>query len=159
MHLSFLSTSEMLSQASQGGMFDFDSTLPLVALQFLLLMVVLNILFYKPISKTLDMRDEYIRNCLTTASTYLVEANELTQKYEQDLALSRKQAQETINLSQQEAQNIVSENIKQAQQKAQQLVADASVQLNQQKEQALKTLESQVDTLSEKIQSKLLIGV
>lgn len=159
MHLPFLPTSEILNQQSEGGMFDFDSTLPLVALQFLLLMAVLNVLFYQPISKILDARDEYIRNSLTTASTYLVKANELTQKYEQELASSRKRAQEIIHLSQQEAQQIVSVNIKKAQQEAQRLVADASVQLNQQKEQALETLENQVDALSEKIRSKLLIGL
>lgn len=159
MYLSFLSTLSTLGQRPQGGMFNFDSTLPLVALQFLLLMVILNILFYKPIGKILDTRDEYIRNSLTTASAYLVEANKLTQKYENELALSRKQAQETIRLSQQEAQKIVSNNIKSAQQEAQRLVAEASAQLNKQKEQTIKTLEKQVDTLSEKIQNKLLESI
>nr|YP_009296594.1 ATP synthase CFO B' chain subunit II [Apophlaea sinclairii]AOM65734.1 ATP synthase CFO B' chain subunit II [Apophlaea sinclairii] len=159
MSLLLLSDTEILNSSPEGGMFDFDATMPLMVLQFLILMVVLNIIFYKPISKILDVRDEYIRNSLTTASTYLVDANQLTEKYEQELALSRQQAQQTIRLSQQQAQKTVSDNIKIAQQEAQKLVSESSIQLNQQKEEAIKTLENQVDTLSKKIQSKLLISI
>lgn len=140
----------------EGGLFDFNATLPLMALQFLALTVVLNFVFYRPITNILDERDEYIRNSLTTASASLLKANELTKKYEHELAESRKQAQDIIKQSQQEAQQIVSVKIKEAQQEAEALVAEASSQLNIQKEQALKTLEAQVDALSDKIKLKLL---
>ena len=159
MYSKLLLISEAVNQQSEGGMFDFDSTLPLVAFQFLLLMAVLNVIYYQPVSKILDSRDEYIRNSLTTASAYLIKANELTEQYEKELASSRKQAQETIRLSQREAQEIVSEQIKMAQQETQQLIENASIQLGKQKERALKTLESQVGNLSDKIQNKLLIGI
>lgn len=140
----------------KGGLFDFNATLPLMALQFLALTVMLNFLFYKPISNILDERDEYIRNSLTTASASLLQANKLTKKYEQELAESRKEAQDIIKYSQQEAQQIVSVKIKEAQQEAEKLVAEASNQLNIQKEQALKTLEDQVGILSDQIKLKLL---
>jgi F-type H+-transporting ATPase subunit b len=119
-------------------------------------MFILNILFYKPVTHILDERADYIRNSLTTASAYLVKANDLTEKYEQSLAESRKKAQNRIRLSQKEAQDIVAKNIKEAQQEAEYLVNQASEQLNIQKEQVLKTLESQVDILSDKIKAKLL---
>lgn len=141
---------------AEGGLFDFNATLPLMALQFLALTVALNFLFYKPVTTVLDEREEYIRNSLTTASASLLKANELTKKYEQELAESRKQAQDIIKQSQQEAQQIVSVKIKEAQQEAEKLVAEASDQLNVQKELALKTLEDQVDTLSDQIKFKLL---
>lgn len=41
---------------------------------------------------------------------------------------------------------------------AEKLIAEASKQLNIQKEEALKTLENQVDTLSDQIKAKLLSG-
>ena len=141
---------------AEGGLFDFNATLPLMALQFLALTVTLNFLFYKPVTAVLDEREEYIRNSLTTASAALLQANELTKKYEQELAESRRQAQNIIKQSQQEAQQIVSVKIKEAQQEAEKLVAEASAQLNVQKELALKTLEDQVDTLSDQIKIKLL---
>lgn len=156
MFMFLLSVVEETSSMTKGGIFDFNATLPLMMLQFLLLMVTLNYLFYKPITHILDERADYIRNSLTTASAYLLQADELTKKYEEALAESRKKAQDTIRQSQQEAQTIVSVNIKQAQQEAEKLVDEASEQLNIQKEQALKTLEDQVDVLSDHIKSKLL---
>nr|WOA02460.1 ATP synthase CFO B' subunit subunit II [Gloiopeltis furcata] len=152
----FLLALQVSNTESEGGLFDFNATLPLMALQFLALMVILNFLFYRPVSNILDERDEYIRNSLTTASTSLLKANELTKRYERELAESRKQAQNIIKDSQREAQEIVSIQIKEAQQDAEKLVSEASDQLNVQKENALKTLESQVDILSDKIKLKLL---
>nr|QCI09087.1 ATP synthase CF0 subunit II [Inkyuleea mariana] len=141
---------------AEGGLFDFNATLPLMALQFLALTVVLNLIFYKPVSNILDERDEYIRNSLTTASASLLKAEELTQKYEQELAESRKQAQDLIKNAQKEAQEIVSVKIKAAQQDAEKLISDAYSQLNIQKEQALIRLETQIDILSDQIKLKLL---
>lgn len=140
----------------KGGLFDFNATLPLMALQFLVLTLILNILFYKPVTNILDDRDEYIRNSLTSASASLVKANELTKTYELELAESRKNAQKIIKNAQEEAQQIVSEKLKEAQKDAEKLLLDAYNELNIQKEQALKSLEIQVDTLSDQIKYKLL---
>lgn len=155
-NLSLLVALQSSNAEAEGGLFDFNATLPLMALQFLALTVILNVVFYKPVSNVLDERDEYIRNSLTTASAYLLKANELTKKYEQELAESRKKAQDIIKRSQQEAQQIVSVKIKEAQLDAEKLVTEAYDQLNIQKEQALKTLETQVDNLSDQIKLKLL---
>jgi len=149
-----------ISQASdveaKGGLFDFNATLPLMALQFLALTVLLDTLFYKPVSHILDEREEYIRNSLTTASASLVKADELTHQYEYELAESRKKAQEIIRTAQQEAQILVSNRIKEAQKDTESLLENAYNQLNVQKEQALKSLETQVDILSNQIKLKLL---
>lgn len=156
MYIILLSSIDQMTPGEQGGLFDFNATLPLMMLQFLILMFILNYLFYRPIANVLDERADYIRNSLTTASAYLLKANDLTQKYEKSLADSRKEAQDTIKSSQKEAQDIVALNIRQAQKAAEQLVHEASEQLNAQKEKALKTLEDQVDLLSGQIKTKLL---
>jgi len=57
-----------------------------MAIQILLLMLILNLLFYKPIGQILDERDEYIRRQLTQASEILTKAEEITKQYEIDLA-------------------------------------------------------------------------
>ena len=150
-----LALEETVKQA-EGGLFDFNATLPLMALQFLILMVLLNVIFYKPVAKILDDRDEYIRNSLTTASASLNKADQLTLQYEQELTNARKEAQELIRSSQKEAQEIVLVKIKEAQENAEALISEASQQLILQKEQAIKTLEDQVETLSDQIKAKLL---
>ena len=155
-HLLFLLVLQESSPEAEGGLFDFNATLPLMALQFLALTIVLNLIYYKPVSNVLDERDEYIRNSLTAASAALSRANELTKTYEQDLAESRKKAQDIIKKAQQDAQQVVSIKIKEAQQDADNLISNTYDQLNLQKEQALTSLEQQIDILSNQIQVKLL---
>jgi F-type H+-transporting ATPase subunit b len=37
--------------AEKNGLFDLDATLPIIAIQFLLLVAVLNSLFYEPVTR------------------------------------------------------------------------------------------------------------
>ncbi len=147
---------QAVSTESEGGLFDFNATLPVMAIQILLLMVALNILFYKPIGQLIDERDESIRKKLTQASEMLTKADAITKQYELDLAQERREAQSIISSAQKSAQEIVALEIKQAQKDTAQLVTEATNQLNSQKEKALKTLEEQVNTLSEQIKNKLI---
>ncbi len=77
-------------------MFDFDATLPVMALQFILLAVILNAVFYKPLSKVLDERAEYIRQTEGGAKEQLAKTEALVQEYELQLTSARKQSQEII---------------------------------------------------------------
>ncbi len=147
---------QSVSTESEGGLFDFNATLPLMAIQILLLMVALNLIFYKPIGQVLDERDESIRKQLTQASEMLMKAESITKQYELDLAQERREAQTIITSAQKGAQEIVAMEIKQAQKDTEQLVTEATNQLNSQKEKALKALEEQVNTLSEQIKNKLI---
>jgi len=147
---------QSVSTESEGGLFDFNATLPLMAIQILLLMLALNLIFYKPISQVLDERDESIRKQLTEASEMLMKAESITKQYELDLAQERRDAQSIIASAQKGAQEIVAMEIKQAQKDTEQLVTEATNQLNSQKEKALKALEEQVNTLSEQIKNKLI---
>ena len=76
-----------------GWLFDFNATLPLVAIQFVLLMLILNIILYSPLLAIIEERQEYILNNLAKASEILTQANELTTYYEQELSNVRKESQ------------------------------------------------------------------
>ena len=97
-NLSILISSSEVS--GPGGLFDFNATLPLVAIQFVLLMLILNTILYSPLLTVMDERKEYILGNLAKASTVLAQANELTTKYEQELTNVRKEAQLEITNSQ-----------------------------------------------------------
>jgi len=87
------STFTLSEVSGPGGLFDFDATLPLVAIQFLLLMVILNIVLYSPLLGIIFEREEFILTNLATASYTLAQANKLTAQNEQDLARVQKQGQ------------------------------------------------------------------
>ena len=137
-------------------MFDFDATLPLMALQFLLLAVLLNAIFYKPMTKVLDDRANYVRTNNLDARDRLANAESLTKEYEQQLASARRQSQVTIETAQNEAKKITAQKIAQAQQEAQVQREQAAKEIEQQKQAAMATLDAQVDALSNQILEKLL---
>lgn len=137
-------------------MFDFDATLPLMALQFLLLAALLNAIFYKPLTKVLDDRDNYIRTNKVDARERIAQAERLTKDYQQQLADARKQSQAAIASAEADAQKIYAQKIAEAQKEVQAQREQASREIEAQKANALRDLELQVDSLSRQILEKLL---
>ena len=140
----------------EGGLFDFNATLPLMAIQFVLLTVVLTFIFYKPVSKVIDERETYISNNLTQASEKLIKADELYKQYDEKLKEARVGAQAVIAQSEQEAKTVVASEISQARKDAAKLIEQTNKELEAQKSLALEKLETQVDELSQLIKEKLL---
>jgi F-type H+-transporting ATPase subunit b len=158
MHWTFLLAVEAAEETS-GGLFDLDATLPLMAIQFLLLIALLNAVLYKPLTKVLDERDGYIRSNQVEAKERLQKAEALAKQYEQELAETRRQSQAVITAAQAEAQKVASEKVAEAQREAQAQREAVQQELETQKQQAMQTLEQQVDSLSQQILDKLLAGV
>ena len=148
---------EMLAMTEgAGGLFDFNATLPLMAIQFILLTVVLTFVFYKPVSKVIDDRETYINDNLTTASEKLIKADELYNEYDGQLKTARVNAQAIIAKSEKEAKDVVTQEINEARKDASALIERTNKDLEAQKTVALEKLEEQVDELSQLIKEKLL---
>lgn len=142
--------------AKEGGLFDFDATLPLMAVQFLILVVLLNAIFYKPLGKAIDERAEYIRTNILQAKERIDKAQRLAKQYEQELGDTRRKAQATIATAQADAQKIGASKIAEAQQEAQAQREQTAQEIENQKQAAMQELEQQVDSLSRQILEKLL---
>jgi F-type H+-transporting ATPase subunit b len=157
MNILFMPTMQTLAMTEgAGGLFDFNATLPLMGIQFILLTVVLTFIFYKPVSKVIDERETYINGNLTTASEKLIKADELYKEYDEQLKTARVSAQAIIAQSEKEAKDIVALEINQARQDATKLIERTNKDLEAQKSLALQQLETQVDELSQLIKEKLL---
>jgi F-type H+-transporting ATPase subunit b len=157
MNILFMPATQMLAMTEgAGGLFDFNATLPLMALQIILLSVVLTFVFYKPVSKVIDEREAYINGNLTTASEKLIKADELYNEYDEKLKSARVTAQATIAQSEKEAKDVVSLEINEARKDATALIEKTNRELEAQKSAALEQLETQVDELSQLIKEKLL---
>jgi F-type H+-transporting ATPase subunit b len=140
----------------EGGLFDFDATLPLMGVQFLILVIVLNLLFYKPLGRAIDERADFVRQQQQSAKERLEKARNLAAQYEQELKDVRRQAQATIATAQNEAQKVVTQKTQEAQKEVQAQKEQAAQDIENQKAQALSTLEQQVDQLSHQILEKLV---
>ena len=137
-------------------MFDFDATLPFMALQFVLLTVVLNIVFFKPLTKIIGDREDYIRSNKSEAQNQLEQAKKLAHQYETELANTRRKSQSIIAAAQEEAQKIATAQIAEAQQEVQAEFMKVQQDLDRQKQSAFTELEKDVNTLSRQILEKLL---
>jgi len=140
-----------------GGLFDFDATLPLVAIQFIVLMVVLNVVFFNPLLVTLRERNEFILNNLAKASEILTKANVLTTQYEQELTRIRKEAQLEITNSQKIHQEILEIELNISQKYIDNLLRNIITDLNSKKNIALNSLDNIVKSLCLEIENKLSI--
>ena len=157
--LTLLAVEAAKAAEASGGLFDIDATLPLMAIQFLLLIAVLNAVFYKPLGKAIDERDAYVRDTKANAAERLAKAEKLADEYEQSLAESRKEARSVIEQARAEAQQIASQKQAEAQQEATAQRETVQKELDEQKAAAMSQLEQQVDSLSNQILGKLLGSV
>jgi F-type H+-transporting ATPase subunit b len=97
-------------------MFDFDATLPLMAVQFLLLTALLNAIFYKPLMKVLDEREDYLRGGDTGSKDKLAKAESIVKEYERQIAEARRESQDLVQKAQAEAKEITASKVAAAQQ-------------------------------------------
>lgn len=154
-NLSILISSSEVS--GPGGLFDFNLTLPLVAIQFVLLTVLLNIILYNPLLTIIEERKEYILTNLSKASELLAEANKLTEQYEQELNNVRKEAQSEITNSQKIHKEILEIELNISQKYIDNLLDTIQKDLLAKKNMALNSLDEIVQSLCVDIETRLSI--
>ena len=149
-----ISTSEVSGPV---GLFDINATLPLVAIQFVLLMVILNVILYSPLLTIIEERKEYILTNLGKASEILAEANKLTTQYEEELTNVRKEAQLEITNSQKIHKEILEIELTISQKYIDNLLDTITKDLLAKKDIALNSLDDIVKSLCVDIEARLSI--
>ena len=92
------------AHAEAGKIFDFNATLPIMTIQFLLLMVFLEKTWFTPVGKVLDDRDASLREKLASVKDNSAEIKALQEQAEKVLRDARRDAQELINRVKKETQ-------------------------------------------------------
>ena len=140
-----------------GGLFDLGATLPLIAIQFILLMVILNIILYSPVLAVIEERKEYILTNLSKASEILAEANKLTTQYEEELENVRKEAQLEITSSQKIHKEILETELNISQKYIDNLLDTIIKDLLAKRNIALNSLDDVVQSLCIDIETRLAL--
>lgn len=151
-HLSIL-----IAVEGPGGLFDINATLPLVIIQFLLIMVILNVILYSPLLEVITERNQYILNNLSKASEILADSNKLTTQYEQELNIVQKEAQLEIKNSQKIHQEILEIELDISQKYIDNLLDTITTDLMDKKTTALNSLDAIVQSLCVEIETRLSI--
>ena len=150
-----ISDSEIIT--GPGGLFDFDATLPLVAIQFILLMLILNAILFSPLLTIIEDRNEFILTNLAKASEMLTQANTMTTQYQDELSNVRKEAQLEIANSQKIHKEIFEIELNTSQTYIDNLLDKAIKQLSEKQNKAINNLDTNVKSLCLEIENQLSI--
>ena len=147
----------LAEETQKGVLFDIGATLPLVAIQFLMLMFVLNILLYNPLLTLINERNEYVLDNLNKASEMTLAAKELNIKYESELILTKKEAKLEVTELQKIQQEKFNNELKLSQKHIETLIQTVLESFNAKKSTTLNNLENEIKILSNQMLNKLLI--
>ena len=142
--------------ASEGGLFDFDATLPLMAVQVVVLTFILNTLFFKPVGKVVEEREDYVNTSRTQAKKKLAEVEQLEQDLRNQLKEARQAAQGVIREAEEDSEKLYKEALALANSEANASKENARREIDDQRDSALNQLKSDADKLGDLIVQRLL---
>lgn len=142
--------------AQEGGLFDLDATLPLMAVQVVLLTLILNALFFRPVGRAVEEREGFIATSRADAKQKLAQAQRLEADLTEQLKEARQQAQQLIVEAEQEVDKLYREALAAAQADANATREQARRDIEAQRDQALAALGAESDRLGTLIVDRLL---
>ena len=145
------------STMGAGGLFDFGATLPLLAIQFLILMFVLNTILYNPLLTVMNERNEYIVSNLTNSAKLIAETTEIKTTYENEILEARKAAQLEITQCQKSYKELFDIELNKVQERYDSILAEYDSTLANEKASALTKLETEIESISEQILGKIYV--
>ncbi len=147
----------LLAEAAvpEGGLFDLDATLPLMAVQVVLLTFLLNSLFFRPVGKVVEDREGYIATSRADAKQKLEQIQRLESDLQDQLRGARQAAQSAIVEAESEVDALYREALAEAETEANRTREQARREIESQRDAAQASLMSQVDQLSAQIIQRL----
>jgi len=148
----------LLAEAAtpKGGLFDLDATLPLMAVQVVILTFILNALFFRPVGQAVEEREGFISTSRAQAKEKLAQAERLEADLKAQLLEARRQSQSVIVEAEQEVDRLYREALALAQAEANSQREPSRRQVEVQKEQAFAGLDAQAERLGTLIVDRLL---
>ncbi|KAL2346705.1 hypothetical protein Fmac_000705 [Flemingia macrophylla] len=151
-----LARPSLAAEIEKAALFDFNLTLPIIMVEFLLLMVALDKVWFTPLGKFMDERDAAIREKLSSVKDTSEEVKQLEEKANAVMAAARAEIAAALNTMKKETQAEVEQKIAEGRKKVEAELQEALASLENQKEETIKSLDSQIAALSQEIVKKVL---
>lgn len=140
----------------EGGLFDLDATLPLMAVQVVLLTFILNSLFFRPVGRAVEERESFISTSRADAKQKLAQAERLEADLKEQLKDARQQSQKLILEAEQEMDRLYRDALAAATADANASREKARREIDSQRDQAMARLIKDADKLGDLIVTRLL---
>ncbi|XP_057957166.1 ATP synthase subunit b', chloroplastic [Malania oleifera] len=146
----------LAEQMEKAALFDFNLTLPIIMVEFLLLMVVLDKIYYTPLGKFMDDRDAAIKEELSSVKDTSEEVKQLEEQAAAVMRAARAEISAALTKMKAETQVELDEKLAEGRRKVEAELKEAVASLEKQKEEAIKALDSQIAALSDDVVKKVL---
>lgn len=136
-------------------MFSIDATFLVVFFSFLVFMLIMDAMFFKPILAVKNERENSIEAGKQAAEEAARKTAELSQTYENQLAEARRKAQQIIQEKRAWAKTNASQHLAKAREQAHSQIAQQTELLKAERDQVYASLQSQRDDYANAIIEKL----
>jgi len=144
------------SGAPEGGLFDLDATLTLMAVQVVLLTFILNALFFRPVGRAVEDREGFVSTSRAEAKQQLAQAQRLEADLTDQLKEARQEAQKLIVEAEQQSDRLYRDALATAQAESIAVREKARREIEAEKQQAMASLQADADRLGSLIVDRLL---
>lgn len=137
-------------------MLEFNATVLAQIFHFIVLLIFLRVVAYKPIAKLLKERQDYIANSVAATEEERAQAEQLKLQYQADLQKARGEAQAIIAQATKTAELQAQEVIAGAKEEANRVKESALADIRREREKAVRELRDQVAALSVLVAGKII---
>lgn len=139
-------------------MLEFNLTLPVMMVLFLVFAWLMNVVFFKPVSEILEKRREYVQEQKDRAAAASKQFQDMQADYEARLKAAHGQAQEALQSAIKDAEAKRQALIDQVRAEVAREVADARKSIQSERTAAIASLQSEVGSFADQIKRKVLGG-
>ncbi|XP_044471456.1 ATP synthase subunit b', chloroplastic-like [Mangifera indica] len=150
------SPSSLAAEMEKAALFDFNLTLPIIMVEFLLLMFALDKIYFTPLGNFMDERDAAIKEKLNSVKDTSEEVKQLEEQAAAIMRAARAEISAALNKMKKETQMEVEQKLAEGRKKVEAELQEALANLEKQKEDTIKSLDSQIAALSQEIVNKVL---
>ncbi len=135
----------LASEGGGGSLLDVNPGLIIwTILTFLLLLIILKKVAWKPILSALDQREKDIKDSLEKAEKAKEDAQKILDENQATLAKAEEESKKIIEQSRSYAENLKEQMLKESKEQAKKLVEDAAEEIDRRKDSAFEELKDQV---------------
>ncbi|MCF7803709.1 MAG: F0F1 ATP synthase subunit B [Candidatus Marinimicrobia bacterium] len=139
------------------GLLDIDPGLIIWTLiTFIILMILLRKVAWKPILAMIDEREATIRESLEEAEQARADAEATMQEYQQKLKEARQEARQIIDESKESAEKIRAEIVEEGEQQKQKMISEAREQIEAERERAVQDIKDSVAEIAISAASRII---
>lgn len=145
------------SEGGNGGLLDVNPGLMIwTVITFILLLLILKKVAWKPILTALDKRESDIREALAQAEKAKDDARQILEQNEANLAKAEEESKKIIDQSRTYAETLKEQLIKESKEQAKKIVDDASLEIQRKQDIAFEELKGQIAEIAVSAAEKII---